>query len=193
MNDGTVKASTQWNLATEKFFYYCMGLRKGDMGRQVAMMKARYPDDSPERLARRFIAAQVPLSLVGSALIHAPTLLPMVGPAFRFLGLATGTTFMMILNMTLVMQIALLYGYELDDRARLRELLAAITATALTSSSTSLIPQLARLKPGMKAIAGGTAIMTTSQLIGEIAIKSFSAKQRSAETPVQQTAAAYSR
>ena len=60
------------DLATEKFLYYCMGLRKGDMRSQVAMMKKRYPHDRPERLARRFIAAQTPLSMVSSALIHLP-------------------------------------------------------------------------------------------------------------------------
>ncbi len=122
-------------MATEKFFYYYMGLRKGDMRKQVAMMQSRYPDDSPERLARRFIAAQIPLSLVGSALVHAPTVVPMAGPAFRYLGLASGTTMMVILNMTLALQIGLLYGYEIDDQARLKELLSIIMATSFSSES----------------------------------------------------------
>ena len=118
------------DLATDKFFYYCMGLRRGDMYIQVEMMRARYPNDTPERLARRFIAAQTPLSMVCSALIHLPSAIPVAVPAFRILGLASGTTLMMILNMTLVMQIALIFGYDLDDRARIKELSAVIATTA---------------------------------------------------------------
>lgn len=185
MTNDTVKSSSKWSLATEKFFYYYMGLRKGDIRTQVAIMQSRHPDDSPERLARRFVAAQIPLSLVGSALIHAPTVIPIAGPAFRFLGLASGTMMMVILNMTLAMQIGLLYGYDIDDRARLKELLSVITATGLASSSTSLIPQLTGLAPALKAVAGGAAVMTTSQLIGEIAIKYFSHEQASVETSIQ--------
>ena len=109
------------DLATEKFFYYCMGLRKGDMRKQVEMMRGRYPNDT--------------------------AVIPVAGPAFRFLGMASGTTMMMILNMTLVMQIALIFGYDLDDRARVKELAAVIAATAAATSCTAVVPQLASLRP----------------------------------------------
>ena len=170
------------DLATEKFFYYCMGLRKGDMLNQVKMMRARYPDDTPERLSRRFIAAQTPLSMVTSALIHLPTVIPVAGPAFRFLGVASGTTLMMVLNMTLVMQIALIHGYDLNDRARIKELFAVIAATAAATGSTVLIPQLATLRPRLRAIAGSAVIMTTAQLFGEVALKYFSRRQAASDT-----------
>lgn len=174
-------SNEDFGLATEKFFYYCMGLRKGDMQNQVINMQARFPDDSPERLARRFIAAQIPLSMVGSTLIHAPTFFPLAGPAFRFLGLASGTTLMMVLNMTLFLQIGLIYGYPINDRARIKELLAIITATSLTSSSTALLPQFSGLTPGLKALAGGAAVITTSQLVGEAALRYFKRKRASAD------------
>jgi len=167
----------KFSLATEKFFYYCMGLRKGVISQEVAIMQAQYPNDTPERLARRFIAAQIPLSMVSSALVHIPAVIPVAGPAFRFLGLASGTTLMMVLNMTLAMQIALIFGYDLDDRARIKELLAVITATGLASGSTSVVPQLSSLRPGLRAVAGSATIMTASQLIGEIALKYFSRKR----------------
>ena len=169
------------DLATEKFLYYCMGLRKGDMRAQVATMQARYPNDTPERLARRFIAAQAPLSMVSSALIHLPAVVPTLGPAFRFLGMASGTTLMMILNMTLVMQIALIYGLDLDDRARVRELMAVVAATAAASGSTVLVPQLSALHPRWRALAGSAAIMTTAQLIGEAALRYFGRAQIAAD------------
>ena len=172
-----IVSNEDFDLATEKFFYYCMGLRKADIRTQVAIMRSRYPDDTPERLARRFIAAQTPLSMVSSALIHIPAVIPVAGPAFRFLGAASGTTLMMVLNMTLVMQIALIFGRDLDDNARIKELFAVIAATGLASGSTTLVPQLSTLRPTLKAIAGGATIMTTSRLIGEIALKFYSRKQ----------------
>ena len=181
MNNDRTNSSGQWDLATEKFFFYYMGLRKGDLRNQVSIMQSRYPDESPEKLARKFISAQIPLSLAGSALIHIPTVVPTLGPAFRFMGLASGTTIMVVLNMTLIMQIALLYGYDINDRARLKELLAVVAATGLASSSTALIPQLAALTPGLKALTGGATIMTASQLIGEIAIRYFSREKKLSE------------
>lgn len=177
-------SNEKFSLATEKFFYYCMGLRKGDVRGQVAMMKSRYPNDTPERLARRFIAAQVPLSMVSSALVHIPTVIPMAGPAFRFLGVASGTTLMLVLNMTLFMQIALIFGYDIDDKARIKELLAVIAATGLASSSAAIVPQLSSLRPRPRAIAGSAAIMTTSQLMGEIALKHFNRKQIASQASV---------
>ena len=162
-----------WSLATEKFFFYFLGLRKGDLRKQVEIMKARYPEEGPERLARRFIAAQVPLSLIGSALVHGPTVVPGMAPILRLLGAASGTTVMVILNMTLFLQIALLFGYDIDDRARVKELLAVIAATGLASGSTSLIPHFASMQPLFQSLAGGGTIVAASQLVGETAIRYF--------------------
>jgi hypothetical protein len=167
-----------------------MGLRKADIRGQVAIMRSRYPDDTPERLARRFIAAQTPLSLVSSALIHIPAVIPVAGPAFRFLGVASGTTLMMVLNMALVMQIALIFGRDLDDKARIKELFVVIAATGVASGSTTLVPQLSTLRPRLKAIAGGATIMTTSRLIGELALEYYGRKQiRSGAQTTQANAA----
>ena len=179
-------SNEKFDLATEKFFYYCMGLRKGDIRGQVKMMQSRFPNDTPERLARRFIAAQTPLSMLSGALIHVPAVIPVAGPAIRFFGLASGTTLMMVLNMTLVMQIALIFGHDLDDKARIKELFAVIAATGLASSSTAVVPQLASLNPRLRAIVGGGTIMTTSQLMGEAALKYFRQKKITSGAPTSQ-------
>ena len=54
MNQEIATTPRLWGLATEKYFYFFMGLRKGEIRKQVAMMKSRYPDDTPRQLARRF-------------------------------------------------------------------------------------------------------------------------------------------
>ena len=66
MSQEIVATPKPWGLATEKYFYFFMGLRKGEIRKQVSMMRSRYPDDSPQQLARRFVSSQAPLSLFGS-------------------------------------------------------------------------------------------------------------------------------
>ena len=172
MSQEIAAASKQWGLATEKYFYFFMGLRKGEIRKQVAMMKSRYPDDSPHELARRFVSSQAPLSLLSGALFHAPMFVPTIGPAIKLLGIAVGSSLMVRLNMTLVLQIALIYGHDIDSRARLKELAAIIAATGL-ASYTSQLPQLAGYSLHHKGIVGGAAVMTASQLIGETAIQYY--------------------
>jgi hypothetical protein len=161
-----------WGLATEKYFYFFMGLRKGEIRKQVAMMKSRYPDDTPRQLARRFVASQAPLSLLGGALFHVPMFVPTLGPAIKLLGIAAGSSLMVRLNMTLILQIALLFGYDIDSRERLKELIAIIGATGL-AGATSQFPQLAGYPLNYRGLIGGAAVMTTSQLIGEAAIRYY--------------------
>ena len=172
MSNELVPTERPWGLATEKFFYFFMGLRKGEIRKQLSMMKARYPDDDPHRLARRFVAEQVPLSLLGGTLMHAPMLLPAAGPALKLLGVGTGASVVIRLNMTLLMQIALIFGHDIDDRARLKEMMAIIAASG-AAGGTTLLPHLFGLAPSYKGLLGGAAVLATSQLIGEVAIKYY--------------------
>jgi hypothetical protein len=172
MTNHALAKTQQWGLTAEKFFYFFMGLRKGEIRKQVQMMKVRYPDDDPARLARRFVAAQTPLSLLGGTLMHLPMLVPALGPPLKLVGIAMGSSVMIRLNMTLLLQIALLYGHDIDDRARLKEIAAIIAASGL-ASGTSLLPYLLKQDPRTKAILGGASVMTVSQLLGAAAIRYY--------------------
>lgn len=189
MNQEIAAAPKLWGLATEKYFYFFMGLRKGEIRKQVAMMKSRYPDDSSHQLARRFVSSQAPLSLLSGALFHAPMFVPTIGPAIKLLGIAVGSSLMVRLNMTLILQIALLFGHDIDSRARLKELAAIIAATGL-ATSTSQLPQLADFSLHHKGVIGGAAVMTASQLIGEIAIKYYGKGASAADDAAQEAMAA---
>jgi uncharacterized protein (DUF697 family) len=149
-----------------------MGLRKGEIRKQVQMMQAQYPDDAPQQMARRFVAAQTPLSLLGGALMHVPMMVPALGPPLKLLGIAMGSSVMMRLNMTLLLQIAMLYGHDIDDRTRLKEMAVIIAASGL-ASGTSLLPYLSNLEPRTRAVVGGASVMTVSQLLGEVAIRYY--------------------
>ncbi|MEJ2137758.1 MAG: hypothetical protein P8X86_21280 [Desulfofustis sp.] len=113
-----------------------------------------------------------PLSLLGGALFHVPMFVPTIGPVAKLLGIAAGSSLMVRLNMTLILQIALLFGYDIDSRERLKELIAIIGATGLASAS-SQFPQLAGYPLHYRGLIGGAAVMTTSQLIGEAAIRYY--------------------
>ena len=172
MNNNLVSDSTSWGLSWEKFFYYFMGLRKGELKKDMAVMKQQYPDDDADELARRIVKSQVPLSLAGGVLLHTPLLVPGLSPALRLLGIATGASVMVILNMTMILQVALVYGHNIDDRARLKEMWAIVVASGL-AGGTSLLPNLSTMHPNLRALVGGTAVTSVSQLIGEAAIRYY--------------------
>ena len=104
-----------------------------------------------------------------------PWLLPGISPVLKFLGVSMGASVMVVLNMTMLLQIALIFGHDIDDRARLKEMFAIIAASGL-AGSTSALPHLSALKPGYRALVGGTAVATVSQLIGEAAIRYYRGK-----------------
>ena len=160
---------TKQGPATDKFFYFFMGLRKGEIRRRVATLKSRHPDESPTKLARRLMVAQLPLSQLGSALIHLPQLVPHVGPALKILGVAGGATVLMRMHMSLILEIALLFDRDIDDPARLKEMAVVIASTGL-ASSTSLLTQAFDVKPYHALLAGEVTVTAVSQLIGEAAI-----------------------
>ena len=172
MSNNLASESKSWGLSWEKYFYYFMGLRKGELKKDIAVMKEQYPDDDADQLARRVVNAQVPLSVVGGTVLHAPFLIPGISPFLKFLGIATGTSVMVILNMTMLLQIALVYGHNIDDRARLKEMWAIIAASGLAGGS-SLLPIFSTLTPNYRAVAGATTVTMVSQLIGEAAIRYY--------------------
>lgn len=77
----------------------------------------------------------------------------------------------------LLLQIALVYGHDIDDRARVKEIVAIIATSALTSGS-SLLPHLVNLDPLYRAGLGGVSVVTANQLIGEAAIWYYGRKAK---------------
>jgi hypothetical protein len=172
MDPESLPPSGSYGPATDKLFYFFLGLRKGEIRRRVATLRSDHPDEGPDRLARRLIAAQAPLSLLGGALMHAPVLLPGIGTALRLLGVAGGASVMMRMHMFLILEIALLFGRDIDERARLKEMLAVIAATGLTSGMPLLVRKLG-WEPWYGIAAGSLATTGISQAIGEAAIRYY--------------------
>lgn len=168
---------------TDRFMYFFLGLRKGEIRRRIATLRSHHPDESPQELARRLIAIQTPLSLVGGALLQVPVFVPAIGTPLKLLGLASGTAVMMRMHMAMLLEIAHLFDRDIDDVARVKEMVAVMAATGLTSAMPFLFKRFS-LKPAYAMISGGMTASTISELVGEAAIRYYSIEKAREEALV---------
>lgn len=156
-------------LATEEFFYFFLRLRKGEIRRSIQTLRERYPGEPPERLARRLIAAKTGLSLLGGALLSAPALLPAAGQAIQLLGVVGATSVLARMHLYLILEIAHLYGRDIDDSARVPEMLAVVAATGVGAATPVLVKTLG-LDPLYSLPAGALSCAAVTQAVGHAAI-----------------------
>ena len=161
------------DIETEKFFYFFLRLRKGEIRRTVQSLQTRYPDDTPHQLANRLIGAQAPLSFLSGSLLQLPMLLPGIGQALKVLGFVGGTATLTRMHLYLILEIALAFGKDIDDQARISEMVAVVAATSLAPAATMVVQTLEML-PILALPAGGLTATALSQMIGQSAIRYYS-------------------
>lgn len=163
-------------IATDQFFYFFLRLRKGEVRRVVQRAKTLYPKDSTEKLARRLIFAQSSLALVGGAILYVPQLFPAAGSLWKMAGLVGGSSMLARMNLYLILEIALLYGEDIDDRARVPEMMAVVAASGLSAASPLLVSSQGW--PAAAAIpASALSASAVASLVGESAIAFYRARQ----------------
>jgi hypothetical protein len=160
------------SILTEEFFYFFLRLRKARVRKVVEAMQVRFPDESPEQLARRLIATQSQLSFLGGALMHIPASIPGLGKTLSLLGAVGGGAVLTRMHLYLILEIALLYGKDIDDRARVSEMAAVVAATGLAVGTPFLIDAL-EIHPLVSIPAAGLTAFAVSRLIGEEAIRFY--------------------
>ena len=161
---------------TDDFFYFFLRLRKDRIRKVVADINVRFPEESVEQRARRLITDQTQLSLVGGLILDLPTMIPGVGHALKILGFVGGTSALVRMHLYLILQIALLYGKDIDDQARVPEMLAVVAGTGLAVGAPFVAGALG-LHPLLSMVTGGLAAVAMSRLIGESAIRYYSQPQ----------------
>lgn len=161
------------SLETENFFYFFLRLRKGEIRRTVQGLQTHYPHETPQQLANRLIEAQAVLSFLSGSLLQLPTLLPGIGQALQFLGFASGTAVLTRMHLYLILEIALVFGKDIDDPARVPEMMTVVAATGLAPGA-SLALQALQMTPIVAFPAGVIATVGVSRLIGETAIRYYS-------------------
>jgi hypothetical protein len=170
-------------LAEDQFFYFFLRLRKGEIRRVVQRAQSLYPGESPEQLARRLINAQSTLSFFGGALLHLPQLFPAAGSLLKFAGFVGGASAMTRMHLYLILEIALLYGHDIDDRSRVREMMSVVAASGIAAASPFLVDALDWHPAAAIPVSGLTSVAIT-RLIGESAIRLYQGLESAkAETP----------
>lgn len=165
--------ATPQSMLADQFFYFFLRLRKARIRAVVQAVNSSYPEETAEQKARRLIEAQTPLSFLGGALIHLPMLLPGLGQAFQFLGFVGGTSVITRMHLYLILEIALLYGMDIDDEARVPEMLAVVAATGL-AAGVPLLANVLDVTPVFSLPAGGITACAAARMIGEEAIRLYS-------------------
>jgi hypothetical protein len=160
------------SILAEEFFYFFLRLRKGRVRQVAAAVKCRFPDETPEQQARRLISAQSQLSFLGGAILHLPMLIPGLGQALRLLGVVGGGACLTRMHLYLILEIALLYGKDIDDQARVPEMAAVVAGTGLAVAAPVLMNAL-DLNPLVSLPAAGLTASAVAQLVGEGAIRLY--------------------
>ncbi len=169
------------SILTDQFFYFFLRVRKSQIRKVVGAVNARYPEESTEQKARRLIAAQLPLSFLGGAMMHLPLLAPGVGQIFKILGFVGGTSVITRMHLYLIMEIALLYGKDIDDAARVPEMLAVAAATGLAAGA-PILAGILDFNPLYALPTAGATASAVAQAIGEASIHFYSQAKQIPET-----------
>ena len=160
------------SVLTDNFFYFFLKLRKNRVQKVVAAINERFPEETIEQRARRLIAAQTPLSFIGGALAELPMVIPGLGQALGLLGLFGGASVLIRMHLYLILEIALLYGRDIEDEARVPEMVAVVLATGIAAGAPLLIRTMGA-NPLLALPAGGLTCAGAAQLIGESAIRFY--------------------
>jgi hypothetical protein len=169
----TVKTSKELQSQfADEFFYFFLRVRKERVRKVVQRLKTQYPDESPEQLARRLIASRSTLSFLGGAILHLPMLLPGIGQAWKLLGFVGGTSVLSRMHLYLILEIALLFGKDIDDQARVPEM-AAVVAAVGAAASVPFLVSLLELNPVYAIPSAALSSVTVTQIVGESAIRHY--------------------
>ncbi len=165
------------SIMADQFFYFFLQVRKSRIRKVVDSINAGYPDETAEQKARRLITTQTSLSFLGGALTHLPMLIPGLGQVFQFLGFVGGASAVTRMHLYLILEIALLYGKDIEDSARVTEMLAVVAATGLAAGA-PLLANVLEITPLLSLPAAGITAGAVAQLIGEEAIRFYSKHQK---------------
>lgn len=186
-NNGADTGQPQ-SLTFDEFMYFFLRLRKSRIRAVVENVRRQFPDESREQLARRIIDAHSPISLLGGSLLYCVNLLPGIGQTLQALGVVMGGSALTRMHLYMILEIALLYGRDIDDQARVSELMAVVAATGASVAAPYVVNAMDLTPLVTLPVAAITATATT-QLIGDIAIRHY----RAGETYPEASAAAEAR
>lgn len=181
-NTPTPTGTRPQGLLTEQFFYFFLRLRKSEIRRIVKRTQELYPGESNRKLARRIIHTQSLLSFTGGALLQLPGLFPGIGSVLKVAGLVGGSSMLTRMHLYLILEIAHLYGEDIEDRARVPEMMAVLAGVAVPATSPYLT-SLMEWHPASAIPVSGLSASAVTLLIGEAAIRFYESRATGRTVP----------
>lgn len=167
------------SLAVEEFFYFFLRLRKNEVRRNVSDLALRFPDDDPRRRAHRLIDAKTGLAAIGGGLLHLSGVFPTLDEALKVAGMVGAGSLVARMHLYLILEIACVYGEDIDDLARVPEMVAVVAASGLGAAAPSLLPL--GPSPLLRAAAGALSTVAVTRLIGWSAIRFYGGRAAAPE------------
>ncbi len=99
---------------------------------------------------------------------------PAVGQALKLAGMAGAGSMLTRMHLYLILEIACVYGEDIDDVARVPEMIAVVAATGLGAAAPSLLSRFAT-NPVYSVPAGALSMATMTKLIGAAAAQFYRA------------------
>jgi hypothetical protein len=171
--NGTGALTKTQSLTIDDFFYFFLQLRKPRIRAVVDRVRRLHPEMTEEQLANRLIESAAGLSLTAGCLLGVPLMLPGVHSVLRYFGLAAGSAIITRMHLYLILEIAHLYGEDIDDPARVSEMLAVVAATEATVTLPPIALQLLSAAPIVSIATSGLTATALTRLIGEAAIRHY--------------------
>lgn len=188
MSDSIAKDRKLQCLTTDEFFYFFLRMRKSEVRRINDFLRARYPDESAEQLSKRLIASKWKLALLGGTISHLPALLPTAGPSLKLAGVVGGTSMLTRMNLYLINEIAVAFGEDVEDTARVSDMMAVVGATVASNLAPGYLNQWLGLSPWALLPVGALSSAATTAMIGHAAISHFKRKTLGHQAGVQRLA-----
>lgn len=181
-----VDKDNKQSLYMEEFLFFFMGLRKCHCRHMIGRLKRKYPSASARELARRMTNAQAALSFTAGVLARLQSGLSAGNSTLRLVGIAGRTIIISRMHVSLILKIALIFGKDIDDKARVPEILAVIAATVPAliitgSGNNSKSKAVAEETDIVSYATSGAAGAATAYLIGKAAVKYYTRKDKKAE------------
>ncbi|WP_437877016.1 hypothetical protein [Sorangium sp. So ce513] len=162
----------QQSLFTDDFLYFVLRLRKSRIRQVADRVRRMYPDESPEEQARHLVGSTAAIAFAAGGVVHTPTIIPGFGVLYEGLGFVAGTSILTRMHLYLILEIALLFGKDIDETDRVKEL-AAVVATCAASAAAPVAVLAATMNPAFVVATGAFAATAATRAIGESAIRRY--------------------
>jgi hypothetical protein len=157
------------SITTDDFFYFFLQLRKPRIRTVVERVRKLHPEMTREQLADQLIESTASLSLVAGSLVSLPFMFPGLHGFLRYFGLVAGSAVITRMHLYLILEIALLYDKDIDDPARMSEMIAVVAATEAAIALPPIALQLLNIAPVVSIITSGLTATVLTRLIGRFA------------------------